>query len=71
MESQVYVCVYILHASRKDLEETGNYVPFFHLFLGRMEECSTKQQLGAKYLPGDSEYYLQVLKDTLKLLIQK
>lgn len=27
-----------------------DFVPDFHLVLGRMEECSTKQQLEAKYL---------------------
>lgn len=31
-----------------------DYVQFFPLFWGRMEGRSTEQQLGAKYLPGDT-----------------
>lgn len=46
--------MYYMHLFLKDLEEMEDYVPFYHLFLKKMKQCSTKQQLGAKYLSGDT-----------------
>lgn len=43
-----------MHLFPKDLHEIKDVVPVFHLFLGRMEESSTKQQLEAKYLLEDT-----------------
>lgn len=73
METQIHICVYILHMHLflKDLEEMEDYVPLFHLFLGRMEGQLYKTAAGSKILIRryifNSKYYLQVLKYILKL----